>query len=76
MKIGDTVWVPHLKVYGTVHELSWDKKRISTIRTIDPITKLPQIINVIHEIVEAVGLIEKIVIDILSIFRKRKPKAQ
>ncbi len=70
MRIGQTVYVPDLKTYGTIHEISWDKKRIKSVKIIDPITSLPKIIEVIHLVVQAVGLIEDLVAQIISFFRK------
>ena len=76
MKVGDLVYVPHIKQYGYIHELNWEKKRIKSVRTIDPVTGAEKIIEVLGYLVEAVSLVEKF-IDlagrvIKSLFSKRK----
>lgn len=74
MKIGQTVWIPSLRVYGRIHEINWDKNRIQSVEVIDPVTSIPKIINVLGLIVEAVGLIERLIMEIANLFRSKDKK--
>ncbi len=70
MNIGDLVYVPHLKTYGQIQDINWNRTRVKTVRIVDANGKV-NIIDVVHEVVEAVNLIERIIVLIKQFFTRK-----
>ena len=70
MKVGDLVWIPHLKKYGHVHELTWRGDQVRKVRVQNDITGLDEIIDVWHHVVEAVNIIDRLIVIITSLIKK------
>lgn len=73
MKQGTLVYVPKLDRYGFVNEVN-DRGRILTIKSINPITRQIDILAVYDLIVEAVGLVKRLIV-IFKLMFPRKVKA-
>lgn len=74
MKIGDLVYVPSHKAYGYVHEMNWSGDRIKSVRLVDEKTGRVSIIEVLYIAVEAVTLIERLVVLVKDFWKKLKGK--
>lgn len=69
MKVGDLVYVPKLEKYGFINEVN-NAGRIVTIRSFNPKTGRLDLVEVIELIVEAVGLIKKLIVIVKMMFKK------
>lgn len=72
MKVGDIVYVPKLDQYGFINEVN-PAGKIVTIRSFNPSTGRLDLIEVIDLIVEAVGLIKKLIVIVKMVFAKKNP---
>lgn len=70
MKAGDLVYVPSLKIYGFIQDIKKDG-RIHSIRSLNLSTGHFDIIQVYDLIVEAVGLIKRLIVIFKMMFPKK-----